>query len=176
VKYFFCAALFLFSLLPSRATQAQSLWTRPPASGTYLSVEALKPTFDEIDPTFLSDALHVFGGIAVTDRVRIVAEVPVSRFGLEGSTTGASSSETTLGNPYLGVVLGESLRKGISVEMGARLPLADADRFSSLSGGLLASRINRLAAFLPDVVASQVLFNYRGEASSPLGYRLRGGP
>jgi hypothetical protein len=143
-----------------------------------VALEALRPDFGFFrndDVTLLSSAVFLSGRYPITDAVDLVAEIPVSRFGVNRASPDrrdGSPSATALGNPYIGIAFG---RRSASTygEVGVRLPVANAD--DGLVTGFLSDH-DRLEAFLEDILTIRGAANYVYRAPSGLRARFHGGP
>jgi hypothetical protein len=95
----------------------------------------------------------------------VVAGAPMATFQL------GSESETTIGNPYLGLEFGRA-NDGFSGEVGAHAPLAseESDVTASLSG--VFSDVDRWESFWPALIPIVATANYR--RVYPSGVLLRG--
>lgn len=154
-------ALALLSF-PSAAL-AQTPWV-PPADGTQLGVEVLKPHFQS--PGISAEVLFVSARVPLGPSLRLVSEVPLVHASVD--FFGTSESQTAIGNPYLGL---EWERAGFTLAFGARAPLADQDKDLALETGLFTD-FDRWSAFLPDVIPVTAMAGYRMRAR---GFAFRAG-
>ena len=173
----FCVLVLL--LLGTSPLEAQSVWTGPPEHADRVSVEWLKPVFDdEGTVSFLTSSLLVSGQVTASDRLMIVGELPVSYARTEavnafGETQ--TTSSTTVGNPYLGIEL-RGRSAPFFLELGGRVPTVDDPAFFSSAVGTLTD-LNRLGTYAVDQVPVQLIGNYHYTPSpSNVSFRLRGGP
>ncbi|NNE34481.1 MAG: hypothetical protein HKN13_04560 [Rhodothermales bacterium] len=116
-------------------------------------IEIVRPTFARDDASFLS-AAYTAGyhfGVGPTGRVFLTASVPLSHTSLKGS-----SSETALGNPYVGVTL-FSKRDPVVYEFGIRAPLA-SDNNAQVAG--FFGDYDRFEAYQPDVLSFKASLIY----------------
>lgn len=160
-------------LLFPAVAPAQSIWLDPDRPQG-VSVELFKPDFNNLsDNTFFSGEYVVSGRVAVTPAVKIMADLPISHYGVDGG--GLDISETGVGNPYLGVEIAHPNRM-LYGEFGIRIPV-DGNESALMSG--MASDLDRREAFFGNVfsITGQVDYRYRIPAAfSGLSLRLRGGP
>ena len=122
-------------------------------------MELYKPLFEDIhyydvEPT--SVAAFLSGRVALDESIDLVAELPVSRYGFsfrdEMTDLGeADLSETTIGNPYVGVRLDTD--QPVRWEVGVRLPLLSDDEFIGAWTGMIADQTGRLEAFMPNTLS-----------------------
>ena len=160
----------MLALLPA-SLAAQSVWIDQHLDQG-LALEALKPSFSEGgDVTFLTSVLYLSGRLRLSERVRVVAELPVSHFGADDEF--GDEGGTSLGNPYVGVEIAEA---GASTffEVGLRVPLA-SEEGGGLETGFLAD-YDRVEAFVPDWVSILLVPNYVYDSLSGFSVRLRLGP
>lgn len=130
--------------------KAQSIWL-PPATASQIRLEALKPVFDLEGVGFWTSAWYLSGFARVGPRVALEVELPFSMYEEEGV-----ESQSTLGNPYLGVVYGAQDRTGPIVEAGGRLPILSDERAADNIGAVISgwvADVNRMESFAPDMAA-----------------------
>ena len=172
------ACVLVLLLLGTSSLEAQSVWTGPPEHADRVSVEWLKPVFDDGGTaSFLPSSLLVSGTVTASDRLMIVGELPVSYTRTEavnafGETQ--TTSSTTVGNPYLGIEL-RGRSAPFFLELGGRVPTVDDPAFFSSVVGTLTD-LNRLGTYAVDQVPVQLIGNYHYTPSSSVSVRLRGGP
>lgn len=156
---------------------AQSVWTAPPRHATQLSVEWLKPVFEDgTDVSLLTSTLVVSAQAALSERLMLVGELPVSHVRLSApSVRDDAPSSTSVGNPALGLKL-RSTEGSFFMEMGARPPITEGPGVLSSAIGSL-SDLNRFSAYTVNQVPVHLLGNYHyTPGSSPVTARLRAGP
>ena len=157
-------------LLPT-SLAAQSVWIDQHLDQSF-ALEALKPSFsDGEDISFLTSVLYLSGRFRLSERIRVVAELPVSHFGDESEF--GDEGGTSLGNPYVGVELTHPDVASF-IEIGLRVPLA-SEEGAGLGTGFVTD-FDRLEAFLPDALAVLVAPNYVYANASGFGVRVRLGP
>lgn len=166
----------LLALISLRPGAAQSLWTRP-YQPNQISLELLQPALDtapDEELSFLTGAGTLAASYLATDRTSLVVQVPFAHYASDvGAEDPASVSETTLGNPYLGLGL-SSTRVPLFVELGARLPVASDSTAATFVGG--ATDLDRSEAFAPHLFSTHLIVNTRWELSRAVSVRFRGGP
>lgn len=153
---------------------AQSTWLDP-ARPQGVSVELLKPDFNRLsDNTFFSGAYIVSGRVAATPALKIMADLPIVHYGVDGEGLGVS--ETSVGNPYFGAELAHP-NGMLHGELGIRIPL-DGNESALMSG--MASDLDRREAFFGNLLSIIGNVDYQYQVPSPalsgLTVRLRGGP
>lgn len=146
--------------------QAQTLWSRP-YEPNQLAIEVLVPEAGD-DASALTGATFVTGTVSLSENVELAAELPVARY--RPSATGARTS-TALGNPFVGVGL-SSTRIPLLFQLGARLPVADANRATTIGQ---ATDVGRTPAFHPEEFALSGLANGRLEVGRYSTLRVRTG-
>lgn len=160
-------------LAPTAAPAAgQSFWL-PATEGPSVALEVLRAGFvGDSDVAGTTGVLFLSGRLPVGERLGLVLELPVARAAFD---PGPQFGGTALGNPYLGVEIGDR-NEGLLFEVGARPPLAGDDKFlvhfvSSMT------EFDRLEAFFPDNLSVSALASHRTEdPDTGLTLRLRGGP
>jgi hypothetical protein len=153
---------------------AQPIWLDRSHNKT-IAYEFLKPDFENIeDLTFLTSAMFLSGRFMTSTSICIVGEIPFVNYGRD-SESGESFSESAFGNPYLGLEF-HSDKSHIFGEFGFRLPMAPKDENqSALIIGAYTDFIERVEAFIPEIISFNALINYSIVNESNLGIRIRGG-
>lgn len=159
------ASPLAFALPVSAA--AQSIWLEPHDDAA-IQLEILKPDAERFDLTFASSAFFLSLRLTAGPVQTIVVEVPVAY--AEEETFG--ESDATLGNPYIGAEFKLSDSESFA-ELGVRFPLTDHGLAAEV--GAVSDLVDRLEAFLDDVVSIHAGFNHR-QAYSGLSVRIRGAP
>ena len=170
--------LALFLLGTALPVSAQSVWTTPPRHADQISVEWLKPVFDDgNEVSLLTSSLVISAQAPLTDRLMLVGELPVAtaRFHSLSGFRDAETPSTSVGNPYFGLEV-RSSDAPLFLEMGFRPPTTDDPGFWPSAIGSLTD-LNRLGAYTVNQLPFQLVGNYYYDlASSPLSARLRVGP
>jgi len=135
--------------LQGQVAHAQSIWM-PPTTNSQIRLEVLKPMYDAEGVGFWTQAWYLSGQARLSPVVALQFEVPYSRYEEEGFET-----QSTVGNPYIGMVYGAKDLKGVIVEAGGRLPLlseedVDEDLAALINGW--AADFTRMEAFAPETV------------------------
>lgn len=158
------------------SASAQSIWMTAPA-GNYLGIEILKPDVKgPQDYSFISSAIYLYGRISVSERVQLVADVPLAHGGFDfnGPFFNESISETTIGNPFIGFSFTPEHEK-VNTTIGIRLPVTPNSKPFAASFGSIAD-IHRAEAFAPDLLTGVLHFSYRHTSPRNVIFRLLGGP
>jgi len=187
----FLITVVMGAFLFSTNLSAQPVWLNHDRSNS-LAIEILKPDFESgfgafgfglVDYDFLSSAMFLSGRFSMGDNLVFVGEfsfvyakVNVINFNFSTGETfdGQSDSETTIGNPYLGVEFSKP-NSTIFTELGLRLPITPDNKFVAGEFGVL-SDFDRFEAFTPDILTLTIKINSRRKSASKVVTRLRGGP
>jgi hypothetical protein len=157
---------------PLSASAQTPLWTRP-YTPNQLTVQGLRPFLDAPGPArdfFPTGALFVAGSVSLTDRLELVADLPVGHYRIE-TPNGSDVQSTALGNPYVGVGYA-SFRVPVFFELGVRLPVADPD---TALAPARAADLERRYAFAPEQLTIEAAANVRLPVTERFNVRLRGG-
>jgi hypothetical protein len=166
------AALFaVVILLHPVPSTGQSIWTDQQVRNG-LSLEILKPSFEESEGLTLATSVNYLSGrFGISEGSVIEAEIPISHWGY--SSDFGSDSQTSVGNPYLGLLFsGKSVFLG---RIGLRLPLASEDSYAATSMGVITD-YDRLEAFLPNVVTVAGSFGTQHGSPGKFGFNWGLGP
>lgn len=171
--------VFLFaSTLISAPATAQTTWIESTSDAPQVSLEWTKPSLEEGGTSFLTSRLLLTGQYPVSEATRLVADVPISRFGTEDGNV----SSTTLGNPYLGTRYHFDRRGAAGV--GVRLPLAKVNAAESLEGTFAQplslaigsyADLHRTEAFAPETMTARGYFERTFHPGSNISFRFRPG-
>jgi hypothetical protein len=148
------SAILLFTVTWCASAGAQSIWL-PPATGSQVTVEAMKSVYDPSEGiAFLSTAWYMSGWVRLNPNLGLALEVPYSNYEEDGF-----DAQSTIGNPYVGVVCGSQDLRGWVVEAGGRIPIlgeADFDEnYAAMANGI-ATDVTRTEAFLPEVASVRI--------------------
>jgi hypothetical protein len=189
-------ALFLLGGAAALPAVAQPTWTEGTAGGPQVSLGWTKPSFEsggelagEVGTSLLTSRLLLSGQYPISAHARLVADLPISRFGIDdedaGEADGTSSTES--GNPYLGVHAqfgdGSPSAEGWAAGGGVRLPLASTpddldtqglvDALALQTGSI--SDLGRVEAFGPETFTTRGYGEYTARSDEGLAGRLRTG-
>lgn len=159
--------------LDTDSARAQSIFLEPNSQGS-IHLEALRPGVPIINLSTLTFAYFLSGQIRAGEGLQIRAEVPFMYYKLdEQQYYGESSTEAQsgFGNLYLGLDVG-SPNNGFQGEFGLRLPTMDNDS-EVVEFGILTDPVERIEAFVPDLVPIYAGANYRFKSDNGFGMRLR---
>jgi len=182
-KTFFCLTTALsFAMLVPASLPAQSIWLDRRHDKT-IGFEVLIPNFKNEDNSFVTSSnsgLVIFSllRLPLSEKVLFVGELPFAHGSSKIKSTrfniNESESESAIGNPYLGLEL-KGQNSPAFAEFGIRLPLASEKKDLSLFTGLFTD-IDRLEAFLPNILSISGMANLHHVDKSGFAVRLRGGP
>ncbi|MFC1627677.1 hypothetical protein ACFL3H_01020 [Gemmatimonadota bacterium] len=148
---------------------AQSIW-RPPDTKASLTIESIRPNFDDGEFTFPTAGVFLTYRGNRTAGDRFILEVPLASFNSE-----YGDSEIALGNPYIGLELGSEDSEGF-IDIGLRLPLTGDDNYSAKMIGLFSDFNQRMGSFTQESVWLKAGANYRKINEQGMGTRVRFGP
>ncbi|MFQ5771883.1 MAG: hypothetical protein ACE5HX_15215 [bacterium] len=159
----------LTGLFVTHSATAQPIWLEQ-SNYQSIALEVLKPKKD--NTTFLSSTFFLSLRLPVRDNLIFVGELPFAH-GQQDFENIDTEAKNKIGNIYLGFDL---LRQDslIFIEAGLRLPLVTSSNIASIFGQL--SDVDRLEAFIPDVVTVFGTINFPYIFPSHLFFRLRSGP
>lgn len=143
--------IVLLILAGAPVTQAQHYWMNP-VEKDYISLEIDKPHFDsEADKAAFGTMVWYFSGqYYFNKRFAFTTEVPLSIYKPSADSVHLSS-ETAIGNIYIGVMYNDPEREGNKFRghVGFRLPLAPVDSYRATLIGTYTS-FDRFEAFARD--------------------------
>ena len=183
VRFYFSTLTMLVlivCLLFTSELSAQSEWVDQGQRGNFFSVEIIKPVI-AMDSTSgdacrslttFSGSIFLTGRYTVGKNFVLVADLPIARGELDYGSD-VSSSQTQLGNPYLGAeyYLAES---PLFFELGLRLPITpDGKTISTITG--IYSSLDRIEAFSSDIFPVSAAANYKTISKSKILLRARSG-
>ena len=155
-------------LTPWPKIQAQNIWLRDTANA--ISIEILKPFFDDSDLDFFSTAIYLSGKFRISEKITFSAIVPMANGKVE--SFGTENSEFILGNFYAGIEFKQS--NNLWYEVGIHAPTSPDDKFLALTIGLY-SDFNRIESFISDYIILPIMVNY-SKTKGTFYYRFRSGP
>lgn len=183
-------ALFLLGGAAALPAVAQPTWTEGTVGGPQVSLDWTKPSPEsggelagEVGTSLLTSRLLLSGQYPISAHARLVADLPISRFGIDDEDAGEADgvSSTKIGNPYLGAHA--RFGDGLAAGGGVRLPLAstpdDLDVQSivdalALQAGSI-SDLGRVEAFGPETFTARGYGEYTARSDAGLAGRLRTG-
>ena len=174
---------------------AQPTWTKGTAGGPQVGLDWTKPSFEsggdlagEVGTSLLTSRLLLSGQYPISAHARLVADLPISRFGIDDEDAGEADgvSGTKVGNPYLGAHA--RFGDGLAAGGGVRLPLASTpddfdtreERRQSIVDALALqagsiSDLGRVEAFGPETFTARGYGEYTARSDEGLAGRLRTG-
>ena len=159
----------LFAALPAGA---QSIFLEP-NTGPSLHLEALRPSVGSLDFSFFSYSFYLSGRIRAGETTQLRFEVPYASYKLEDSIFTATG-RSSFGNPYVGAEFGPRDR-GVQGEVGIRLPVM-SDNAEAAGFGLLADPVERMEAYLDDILPVYAGLSYRHRSAGGFAMMLRAVP
>ena len=166
-----CASAIL-GLTAATVASAQTIWT-PIEHRLSVNVEALHPRFkldQDAEASALSGAVFLTGTIPVAAHGMLVIELPFARSSI--AVAGESSSNSSLGNPYVGLqVSAGTASRGFVGELGIRPPVVgDNDAEAGTTG--VFTDLDRQEAFINNLTAFSGAANVYARGGHTMG-RLR---
>ncbi|MBT8395659.1 MAG: hypothetical protein KJN92_01780 [Gemmatimonadetes bacterium] len=128
----------------SQALSAQGLWGIP-SYDTSVALELAKPFTNNGEESFPSSGGFLSVTWPLTEKIRFVGELPFVYAWWDGDT------EAGLGNPYLGLSIGEE-GSNLLGQVGVRLPLGPDEIDYGRMIGLFSDYVNRQGAHIPETV------------------------
>jgi len=156
---------------------AQSIWQDYTARKT-LTLEILKPDYDEGDQSFLTSAIFLSARAPITRNIIFVGELPFSYINWDIPHGPDLGSKQTFGNPYFGLEI-DLHRVPLFFELGVRAPLTadtDEENGEATVNGYLTDFVDRAEAFGPDAIPISGFVNLVFESYTGFSLRLRAGP
>jgi hypothetical protein len=160
-------------ILEIDSAQAQSIFLEPNGQGS-IHLEALRPGIPLINLSNTSFAYFLSGQIQMGEGLQIRAEVPFMYYKLDDKQQyyePQTEAQTDFGNPYLGLNVGNP-DNGLQGEFGIRVPVID-NNSEVTEIGILTDPVERMEAFVPDLLPIYLGGNYRYRSSNGFGMRLR---
>jgi hypothetical protein len=148
--------ILLFPLLAIPAIPgklaSQGLWGTVSAERGF-SLEIAKPFFDGDGVSFATTTTFLSVTWPFSDRLRFVGEFPLSYASFDNEYEDESDSDLAVGNPYLGVSIGEEDSR-LTGQVGLRLPLVtDFEDLGEAEWiGMAVHTVDRMGAFWPKVL------------------------
>ncbi len=154
---------------------AQISWLRPEKDKT-VTLQMLHVALNgDSYIAFPSSLLFLSGRFPMGENLHFVAEFPMSYVNYDHDyfdwySQRKISSQTLLGNPYLGV---ETSKPGSTAifKLGGRIPIASKEKDDAAALGVLGA-FDRAEGFGPDIFSATMQAGYRYDSES--GYTLKG--
>ncbi len=160
-------------ILDTDSARAQSIFLEPNNQGS-IHLEALRPGVHFINLNNLSFAYFLSGRIRAGEGLQIRGEIPFMYYRLDDKQLFGESSyeaQSDFGNPYLGLDVGNP-DNGFQGEFGFRLPVID-NNSEVIELGILTDPVERIEAFIPDLVPFYAGANYRFKSNNGFAMRVR---
>lgn len=183
MKHLFITTIIL--LITGLSASGQSPWLDT-GNTNFIAIEWQKPNFnfnlDSNDKTrALSSVLFVTGKYSIWEGLNIVAELPLSHWGLDdGDGIDQQDAHTTIGNIYAGgeySIPENNPRIDVLAELGLRLPTLPEPGFPDRRGaftGFVISK-DRREAFMDDFIPITLFGNVLIAPEKDLQFRIRAG-
>jgi hypothetical protein len=171
----FAIAVLCFAVFIPAPLRAQSIWLDRSHDKT-LGLEVLRPNFKSEGNNEVSGlALFLSLRAPLSQQLSFVSELPFVHSNYASrSIFLRGGSESTIGNPYLGVEIGRKDSPFFG-EFGVRLPITSDDKFGTALVGFLTD-FDRFEAFIPNTLPITGMLNYHHREASGFALRFRGGP
>ncbi|UCC49865.1 MAG: hypothetical protein JSV41_06840 [Gemmatimonadota bacterium] len=180
------AVVCVGSLVWPVSLMGQSIWMEP-LNDRAVFLELLKPDFATAgDWSFATSAGFLSARWSLGSNIVLVADLPFAYGDFEGEVVSEEPVDTvrfdesgaTIGNPYIGVEL-RFQDFPVFGEIGLRAPLTQGESFldevAAVAGGY-ADFVDRLEAFLPDVLVLMAAANYTHQFPGGTSLRFRLAP
>ncbi len=166
-------------ILDPDSALAQSVLLEP-NNDAAIHLEALRPSARDTDFSNTTFAFYLSGRVGLGDNLFLRAEVPFMNYKEEPATYynpygdyyySSSKEGSQFGNPYLGLDVGNA-HNGFQGEFGVRIPVV-SNNSAVVRAGAATDYIERIEAFLPDLMPIYAGVNYRLKTDNGFGLRLR---
>lgn len=159
----------------SSPVTAQTIWAPPAGENPTVMLELARPVLSSEIGNLSTPSGVIFASTRwpVSQRIRVVGEVPFSYGRLTNPGGGGRVSDAALGNPYAGIEY-RFAGSPLFIETGIRAPLTPDDEFVATVVGV-TSDLDRWEAFATDIVPVTAMLNYTPQLQSGWVMRLRGG-
>lgn len=163
--------------LSGGVVQAQRYWHDDQGRDAF-RIDAWLPFLKGDGHKFLTGALVPSASIRVGEGFRFEADLPIVRAGRDFGGTVGTQSSIRIGNPYVGLRIGED-DKPLAGLLGLRLPVAqdpkDAAGQHAVAVGALAN-FDDFEAFTPEIMTFRGAVEYRRVSASRFLIGVKGGP
>ncbi len=161
--------------LETDSAQAQSIFLEPNSEAS-IHLEALRPGFDGYDLSATTFAFYLSGRFQVGHDLWMRTEFPFMNYKDDnplyfGYYVTSTDRKSSFGNPYLGLDFGNS-DNGFQGEAGFRVPVVK-DYSGAAGEGLATDPVERMEAFVAEVLPIYLGVNYRLKSNDGFGMRLR---
>ncbi|HEU5218638.1 MAG TPA: hypothetical protein VFU23_08260, partial [Gemmatimonadales bacterium] len=174
LRFLFAASVLTLS---GRAVQAQRYWHDEQGRDA-IRIDAWLPFLKGDGHKFFTGVLVPSVSIRVGEGFRVEGDVPLMRAGQDFGTAGGTQSSVRMGNPYLGLRIGED-DKPVSGTLGVRAPIAKRTK-SAIEDlavdAAVVSNFDDFEAFVPNVLTLRGQLEYRTVSARHLLFGVKGGP
>ncbi len=159
-------------ILNTASARAQSVLLEP-NNAAAIHLEFLRPNAHNVDISNTSFAFFLSGRVQLGGDLFLRAELPFVNYKEESSPDywRTPENDSQFGNPYLGMDVG-SPNNGFQGEFGVRMPVV-SNFTEATAAGAATDYIERIEAFLPDLLPIYMGVNYRLKTDNGFGMRLR---
>lgn len=172
---------FLFAVsaltLSGTAVHAQRYWHDEQGRDA-VRIDAWLPFLKGDGHKFFTGALVPSVSVRVGDGFRFEGDLPILRAGQDYGTAGGKQSSVRLGNPYIGLRIGEDDKKVFGT-LGVRIPLAKSAKTPIEQQAVNAAAVSNFddfEAFVPNLLTIRGTMEYRTVSASHILFGVKGGP
>ncbi len=172
---------FLFAvavLSPSgTALHAQRYWFDEQGRDA-VRIDAWLPFLKGDGHKFFTGALVPSTSIRVGEGFRVEGDLPLLRAGQDFGTAGGKQSSVRLGNPYIGLRIGQDDKK-VSGTLGLRFPVGKSAKTPIEQQAVNAAAVSNFddfEAFVPNILTARGTLEYRSVSASRFLFGVKGGP
>jgi hypothetical protein len=163
--------------LSGGVVQAQRYWHDDQGRDAF-RIDAWLPFLKGDGHKFFTGALVPSASIRIGDGFRFEADLPVMRAGQDFGGTVGTQSAFRIGNPYVGLRIGED-DKSVAGLLGVRLPVGQdpkdaAGQLAVAAGGI--ANFDDFEAFTPDLLTFRGLLEVRRVSAKNFLFGVKGGP
>ncbi len=172
---------FLFAVsaltLSGKAVHAQRYWHDEQGRDA-VRIDAWLPFLKGDGHKFFTGALVPSVSIRVGEGFRVEGDLPMLRAGQDYGLAGGKQSSVRLGNPYIGLRIGED-DKHISGSLGIRAPIGKSAKTPIEQQAVDAAAVSNFddfEAFVPNIMTIRGTLEYRKVGAGHVLFGLKGGP
>lgn len=168
-----------FSVLTlcTKAVYAQRYWHDEQGRDA-IRIDAWLPFLKGDGHKFFTGALVPSASIRVGEGFRVEADLPILRAGQDFGAVAGTQSSVRLGNPYLGLRIGED-DKSVSGSLGLRIPASKGAQTAIQQQAVDAAAVSNFddfEAFVPSIMTVRATLEYRKVSPSRVLFGVKGGP
>jgi hypothetical protein len=172
---------FLFAVsaltLSGKAVHAQRYWHDEQGRDA-VRIDAWLPFLKGDGHKFFTGAVVPSTSVRVGEGFRIEGDLPILRAGQDYGTGGGTQSSVRIGNPYIGLRVGED-DKSISGSLGIRAPVAKTAKTAIEQQAVDAAAVSNFddfEAFVPNILTVRGTLEYRKVSPGHVLFSVKGGP